>query len=54
MARGHQARNSDHDIGAHEDMMTTFLAAAGEPNVKEELLRGKQVGGTKFKVHLDG
>ncbi|MCB1696419.1 MAG: arylsulfatase [Pseudomonadales bacterium] len=42
------------DIGAHEDMMTTFLAAAGEPNVKEELLRGKQVGGTKFKVHLDG
>ena len=42
------------DIGAHEDMMSTFLAAAGQPNVKEELLKGKQVGGTKFKVHLDG
>ena len=30
------------DIGAHEDMLTTLLAAAGDPNVKEELLKGKQ------------
>jgi arylsulfatase len=42
------------DIGAHEDMMTTLLAAAGDPNVKEELLKGKQVGGMTYKVHLDG
>jgi arylsulfatase len=42
------------DIFAHEDMLPTFLAAAGEPNVKEELLKGKKVGDKTFKVHLDG
>ena len=26
------------EVGAHEDMLTTLLAAAGNPNVKEELL----------------
>ncbi len=42
------------DIFAHEDMLPTLLAAAGAPNVKEELLKGKQVGNKTFKVHLDG
>jgi arylsulfatase len=42
------------DIGAHEDMLTTLLAAAGNANVKEELLKGKTVNGTTYKVHLDG
>jgi arylsulfatase len=42
------------EIGAHEDMLSTLLAAAGEPNVKEELLKGKKVGGMNYKVHLDG
>jgi arylsulfatase len=42
------------DIGVHEDMLTTLLAAAGNANVKEELLTGKTVGGTTYKVHLDG
>ncbi|MEZ5502289.1 MAG: arylsulfatase [Halioglobus sp.] len=42
------------DIGAHEDMLPTLLAAAGEPNVKEELLKGKRVGSMTYKVHLDG
>ncbi len=42
------------DIFAHEDMLPTLLAAAGEPNVKEELLKGKKVGDNTFKVHLDG
>ena len=37
------------DVGVHEDMMTTLLAAAGDPNVKEELLKGKQVGGMTYK-----
>ncbi len=32
----------------------TLLAAAGEPNVKDELLKGKKVGNTTFKVYLDG
>jgi arylsulfatase len=42
------------EIGSHEDMLSTLLAAAGEPNVKEELLTGKQVGDMTYKVHLDG
>jgi len=42
------------EIGSHEDMFSTLLAAAGEPNVKEELLKGKKVGDMTYKVHLDG
>jgi arylsulfatase A-like enzyme len=42
------------DVGAHEDMLTTLLAAAGDPDVKEELLKGKRVNGRNYKVHLDG
>jgi len=42
------------DIGAHEDMIPTVMAAAGEPDIKEELLKGKKVGDTTYKVHLDG
>ena len=42
------------DIGAHEDMLTTFLAAAGDRTVKEDLLKGRKVGGMTYKVHLDG
>jgi arylsulfatase len=42
------------DIFAHEDMLPTLLAAAGDANVKEKLLKGMQVGNKTFKVHLDG
>src|SRR5262245_45817942 len=42
------------DIFAHEDMLPTLLAAAGDPNVKEKLLKGMTVGGKTFTVHLDG
>jgi arylsulfatase A-like enzyme len=42
------------DIGAHEDMFPTLLAAAGDANVKEELLKGETVGDMTYKVHLDG
>jgi arylsulfatase A-like enzyme len=42
------------EIGAHEDMLTTLLAAAGDPGIKDELLQGKQVGKMTYKVHLDG
>ncbi|WP_026965925.1 arylsulfatase [Algoriphagus terrigena] len=42
------------EIGAHEDMLTSFAAAAGAPDVKQELLSGKNIGGTTYKVHLDG
>ena len=42
------------DIGAHEDMLPTLLAAAGDTSVKEDLLKGETVGDMTYKVHLDG
>lgn len=42
------------DIAAHEDMLSTFLAAAGDTTVKQDLLTGRKVGNRTYKVHLDG
>ena len=42
------------EIGAHEDMLVTLLAAAGDPSVKDDLLKGEKVGERTYKVHLDG
>ena len=36
------------------DWLPTILAAAGEPEIKEKLIKGHQAGGKTFKVHLDG
>ena len=36
------------------DWMPTLLAAAGDPDVKQRLLKGYTVGGMTYKVHLDG
>jgi len=41
-------------IQNHEDLYATLAAAAGMPNLKEELLAGKKLGDTAYKVHLDG
>jgi len=41
-------------VASHEDMVPTLMAAVGDSAVKEELLKGKKVGDTTFKVHLDG
>jgi arylsulfatase len=43
------------DIGSHEDVLPTLLAAAGEGDIKEKLLKGGvQAIGRSYKVHLDG
>jgi arylsulfatase A-like enzyme len=42
------------EIGSHEDMLTTLLAATGDTTVKEDLLKGRKVGDMTYKVHLDG
>jgi arylsulfatase A-like enzyme len=42
------------DVAAHEDMLTTLLAAAGDATVKQDLLKGRTIGGMNYKVHLDG
>jgi arylsulfatase len=44
----------DNNLYAHEDMLPTLLAAAGVPDVKEQLLKGMKVGDKTFKTHLDG
>jgi arylsulfatase len=42
------------DIAAHEDMLPTLLAAAGDKTVKQDLLKGRKIGSRNYKVHLDG
>jgi arylsulfatase A-like enzyme len=42
------------DIISQEDWTPTFLAAAGDPDVKTKLLTGLKAGDKTFKVHLDG
>jgi arylsulfatase len=52
---GHiQPGSVSNDIVSGLDWMPTLLAAAGEPDIKNKLLNGHQVGGKTFKVHLDG
>lgn len=41
-------------IVAHQDWLTTLLAAAGEPDINEKLLRGHKAGNKTFRVHADG
>jgi arylsulfatase A-like enzyme len=36
------------------DWLPTLLAAAGDPDIKDKLLKGYDAGGKTFKVHLDG
>ena len=42
------------EIVSGHDWIQTFLAAVGEPDVKEKLLKGHEAAGKTFKVHLDG
>jgi len=52
---GHVAAGSvSNAIMSHLDWLPTLLAAAGDPEIKKELLNGYKAAGRKFKVHLDG
>jgi arylsulfatase len=42
------------EIVSHMDWLPTFLAMAGESDIKEKLLNGHRAGSKTFKVHLDG
>jgi arylsulfatase A-like enzyme len=42
------------EIVSHLDMLPTILAIAGDPDVKEKLLKGYTAGDMTYKVHLDG
>jgi arylsulfatase A-like enzyme len=41
-------------IVSHLDLLPTILAIAGDPDVKDKLLKGNTVGDMTYKVHLDG
>jgi arylsulfatase len=42
------------EIVSGHDWSQTLLAAAGDPDVKDKLLKGYKVGDMTYKVHLDG
>ena len=41
-------------IMSHNDWFPTLLAAAGVPDIAEQLRAGAELSGTTYKVHLDG
>lgn len=41
-------------IVSHQDWLATFLAAAGEPDIKDKLLKGLKIGSKTYKVKIDG
>lgn len=49
-----KAGSISNGIMAHLDWLPTLVAAGGDPNVKEKLLKGYKAGNKTFKVHLDG
>ena len=49
-----KAGSVSNEIVSHLDWMPTILAVAGEPDIKEKLLKGHKAGEKTFKVHLDG
>jgi arylsulfatase len=42
------------EIFSHYDLVPTFAAAGGDPDIVAKCLRGSQIGNKTFKVHLDG
>jgi arylsulfatase A-like enzyme len=49
-----QAGKVENGIFSGLDWFPTLLAAAGDPGITDELLKGKQIGDRNYKVHLDG
>ena len=49
-----EAGSVSNEIVHHMDWLPTFAAAAGNPNIKQQLLGGQQLGARSFRVHLDG
>ncbi len=44
----------ENSIVSSQDWFPTFVAIAGNPNIAEELKKGKPLGNRTYKVHLDG
>jgi arylsulfatase len=41
-------------IVSHEDWLPTFAAAAGNPDIKEQLLKGADINGRHYRNYIDG
>jgi arylsulfatase len=41
-------------IVSHNDWFVTLLAAAGNPDIADQLKQGTDLNGTEYRVHLDG
>ena len=46
--------STSNEIISHLDWLPTILAMAGDPDIKQKLLKGYTAGKKTFKVHLDG
>ena len=42
------------ELMAMEDWVPTIMANLGQPNLKDNLLDGHEIGGNDYRVHLDG
>jgi len=42
------------EIVSHLDWLPTILEGAGDPDIKDKLMKGHKAGSKTFKVHLDG
>jgi arylsulfatase len=49
-----EAGSVSNEIMHHMDWFPTFVAAAGDADIKSKLLEGHRAGDSQFKVHLDG
>jgi len=49
-----QAGSISNEIVSGLDWLPTLMATAGDPDIKDKLLKGHQAGVKSFKVHLDG
>jgi arylsulfatase A-like enzyme len=49
-----KAGSVSNGLVSHQDWLPTLLAAAGEPEIKDRLLKGHKVGNRTYKVHIDG
>ncbi len=48
------AASVSNGIMHHMDWLPTVAAIAGDPDIKDKLLKGQRIGNKSFKVHLDG
>jgi arylsulfatase A-like enzyme len=49
-----EAGSWNNEIVHHMDWLPTFLAVAGDDQVKDKLLKGHEAIGREYRVHLDG